>query len=159
MRHTSTSWLPHHWQLLQTGPETTKFDENKKVRHVVCIEFREEFISGFDNRHLWVLAIFIIWYSTRTKNFSTKTQLFFLSNPDSESTRKMQFRASFGFLKKRFFELTILIFVFPLTTATRKRVNSRGQPLNAAPQKNNTHLGSTQQVNNHTLKSGEKIAV
>ena len=83
-----TSWLPHHWQLLQTGPETSNFDKNKKVRHVVCIEFREEFISGFDNRQFWVLAIFVIWYSTRTKNFSTKTQLFFLSNPDSKSTRK-----------------------------------------------------------------------
>ena len=56
-----TSWLPHHWQLLQTGPETSNFDENKKVRHVVCIEFREEFISGFDNRQFLVLAIFVIW--------------------------------------------------------------------------------------------------
>ena len=35
----STGWLPHHWQLLQTGPEMPNFDENKKVRHVLCIEF------------------------------------------------------------------------------------------------------------------------
>jgi hypothetical protein len=43
-----TSWLPHHWQLLQTCPKTPNFDENQKLRHVVCTEFREEFISGFD---------------------------------------------------------------------------------------------------------------
>ena len=55
----STGWLPHRWQLLQTGPEMPNFDENKKVRHVLCIEFREEFMSGFDNRQFWVLAIFV----------------------------------------------------------------------------------------------------
>ena len=72
-----TSWLPRHWQLLQTIPETPNFDKSQKVRLVVCIEFREEFIPGFENRQFLVLAIFVIWYSTKTKKISTKTQFFF----------------------------------------------------------------------------------
>ena len=111
----------------------SNFDENKKVRYVVCIEFREEFISGFDNRQFWVLAIFLIQYSTRIKTFSTKTQLFFCGTQIQNLRKKNAVSHKFLVFEKMIFELTILIFAFPLTTATRKRVNSGGHPQNAAP--------------------------
>ena len=138
-RPACTSWLPHRWQLLQTGQETPNFNKNKKVRHVTCIEFWEEFISWFDNRQSWILAIFVIWYSIKTKIFSTKTQLFFCRTQIRnlrENAVPYKFRF---FLEKRFFELTILIFVFPLTTTTCKRANSGGHSQNAALQKT-THI-------------------
>ena len=82
-----TSWLPRHWQLLQTIPETPNFDKSQKVRLVVCIELREDFISWFDNRTFWVLVILSSVSQIKLKTFSTKTQLFFLSNPDMNSSR------------------------------------------------------------------------
>ena len=54
-----------------------------------------------------------------------------MTNPDLDSTQKMQFRTSFGFI----FELAISIFVLPLSTATRKHENSEGHSLNVTPPK------------------------
>ena len=55
------------------------------------IRFRLNFILDIGDFHHAVL--------TTTKNFYTKT---FLSEPDLDSTEKMQFPTSFGFLKKDF---------------------------------------------------------
>ena len=76
----------------------------------------------------------------RQKDFQRKLNYYFLSNPDSKTYAKnadsYKFRIFVNFV---FFELTMLIFAFPLPTATRKRVNSGGHPKNAATQKT-THI-------------------
>ena len=85
------------------------------------------------------LANFVIWFSTRSKYFSTKT---FFVEPIFRIYAKNALPYKFRIFEKKIFELTILIFASSLTTATRKRVNSGGHPLNAPPQKH-THLSST----------------
>ena len=63
-----------------------------RISRGIHIRFRLNFILGIgDFRHAVL---------TTTKNFSTKTQLIFLVEPDLNSTEKMQFRISFGFLEK-----------------------------------------------------------
>ena len=77
--------------------------------------------TGHENRRVWVLAIFIVRYSTISKNFFTRTQKL-----------KVVFKKSgFGFyaknavpckcrIIKKFFERVSSIFVFPLASANRK---------------------------------------
>ena len=72
---------------------------------------------------------------TTTKNFSTKTQLFSDVELGFEFYAKNAVPYKCQNFKKSFFERVISISVLPLTTASRKRVNSGGHPPNAAPQK------------------------
>ena len=65
----------------------------------------------------------------------------------------MQLRTSFGFLKKKI-ERVILIFVLPVTIASRKIVNSGGFPPNAASKKTPTFgLYSTSKQSHMKVRS------
>lgn len=76
-------------------------------------------------------AKFTICYSTIINNFSMKNQKENSSNLDSESAKKLQLSTNFG------------TFMGDI-------------PLKVVSPKNGTSLGSTQQINNHIWKVGQK---
>ena len=53
-RDKSTSWLPHRWQLPQTGLEMANYAQECSPRHVFCMIFREESKYGFDKIQFFI---------------------------------------------------------------------------------------------------------
>ena len=111
------------------------------------IRFRQNFILRiYDFVALNSIDILI---SSRKLNY-------FLSETDFDFTGKMQFRASFGFLKKVFWASYFdFCTILPLTIASCKRVNSRRCPSMPHPKKTHTFgLYSTSEQSH--MKVGSK---
>ena len=99
-----------------------------RISKLIHIRLRQNFILGIRDFRNAIL--------TTTKSFSTKTQLIFFVGTGFGFYGRNAVPYKFQIFEKSFFERVILMFVLPLTIASRKRVISGGCPPSAASQKN-----------------------